>query len=1206
MTNASDAIPPTFRQTEIKHGAAPDRLTEGGRLAPDVKTKSLKVKATNGVKRESAEDPTSISDPGRSDSEAETVVPAGKGNSVSPEKRKSIEYKKNGYDAAKVKRGTDVDFPRVASLGDGTRKVSLKRKRTEPFSSNRNVSPEGANSSLSSRYSSPVHGTTSSKRSAANSERSRSSPPYDDASLDKSSKPIKRRQQLTESVVAKPRSKGTMDEDNARRPKYRDVRSATHDEFSTKRSESPQLPQQTRAQSSHADVQGTVKRKKPSLAVNVERRRKVSEDPGAFSDDTKSARNLPALRTASSIDQSMMPNRQPHKKNRDKSGRTLLAKACNGDIDEVRALIRDRPEDIDTADYAGNTPLQIASLAGYDDIVQLLIDAGCDIHCKNVDSDTPLIDAVENGHLDVVKVLLDAGADPRQGNKVGAEPLELLGEHQDDYGAIRDALLAAKKNDSRRRQSQDQGNRAHDDNSTSAGSPTDQTPMSALPGDTLGRRRTARSQPTRGDTLYTHATPEALRKAAAQGDAEVVHQILEMGVRADTETMIAATKGGHDEVLELLIAMGRPEGDPDPVHLGTVHEAQSTPVLAAIGRRNFKILELLICQPGFNPARRLFKGKTYHDLAEERQGVNWQQERGLLRKAYEQWQGPRANSVHDSPRKLKRRKVVDVSSSPAPSDKVESTQKDEPLIPIKFKSDKSHPQRLGDNDNSKHASDPESAHDKSQANTLKKSRSTVDTDTVRQSSPQAEPNKVRRRLMTKNEIESSQEQRRVSSAAETPTTVEKDRLRNSLEIKERKEQLLRKYSVGTKDIMAKSRRKDLSYAKDPTKKAGPELAETQDVSANNHAPSSPKKRSRLSDSPSHTKSADPVQKKRRRTDSQTSTDASSRPAAPMIPISSTSAVIATSNAENQPKTAPTAFMSASPTTSKATVVSPASQRENYRQDLQYQRKEDEATLHRERVQEGKEILTNAEKKEEANPFATAHSKPSTEQEKDIQATKANVAEEAALAAVKEAAQKDAERQAMLADEQLQRERVEREAQEKERLHKAEQKRNKEKERAAAEQVERQRRLQQEELEAKRKQEAEEEAQRLAHERAQEEERQRQLAEQKMLEAQLEQERQHQIAEAAAAERRRLEILPASFLCAADMPFAERTSLREMTCLLPLKAGKMRHMYVDCAEEGAEELWISNVQAALLLGTSDLELRDCKYPSQLPACYHLHC
>lgn len=368
------------------------------------------------------------------------------------------------------------------------------------------------------------------------------------------------------------------------------------------------------------------------------------------------------------------------KRRRDQNGRTPLARACAAqEFEAAKAYYAEVPGDLNIADNAGNTPLQIASLEGCADIVEFLIQCGSEVETKNIDKDTPLIDAVENGHLDVVRLLLDAGANPRVGNAQGDEPYDLVPSDSENYEEIRRVIAAAKAK-SRRRKSVDEKsssggsasansgtvNESHGSSAKSGGkgSPPPATtsgsgsnsnttnsssnsskrrgrsPLGIANGALSGtsRRRTVRSETTRNDLLWTKPTLENLRDFAAKGDMEGAATILNVLQKADTECLIAAAKGGHDEVLGLLLGMGEPDPDPEPVP--THKEGYNTPMLAAIGRGNDKVIKLLLKQEGFDPTRRLYMGMSYYDIAKQRKGDQWQAEYNTLKKAYDEYVPP--------------------------------------------------------------------------------------------------------------------------------------------------------------------------------------------------------------------------------------------------------------------------------------------------------------------------------------------------------------------------------------------------------------------------------------------------------------------------------------------------------------------------------------------------------------------------------------
>ncbi|KAH0491698.1 hypothetical protein TgHK011_003113 [Trichoderma gracile] len=135
---------------------------------------------------------------------------------------------------------------------------------------------------------------------------------------------------------------------------------------------------------------------------------------------------------------------------------------------------------------------------------------------------------------------------------------------------------------------------------------------------------------------------DILRLAAAQGDEETVARILQVHEGFDDpEATVAAARQGHDLVLQLLLGLGGASLDPAPVE--TLPADMATPMLAAIGQKNIKVIELILEQAHFNPTR-TFKGETYYEIARRRQGPNWEQEENILRKAYNEYR--RTHDAH--------------------------------------------------------------------------------------------------------------------------------------------------------------------------------------------------------------------------------------------------------------------------------------------------------------------------------------------------------------------------------------------------------------------------------------------------------------------------------------------------------------------------------------------------------------------------------
>jgi hypothetical protein len=295
------------------------------------------------------------------------------------------------------------------------------------------------------------------------------------------------------------------------------------------------------------------------------------------------------------------------------------------------------------ADYAGNTPLQIAAINGKEDIVKLLIDAGCNLDCVNYDKDTPLLDAVDNGHLGVVKLLLDAGVNPRKANVNGEEPVDRVSDDTDNAEEIRAALLAARKRAGDRRRTSEE-HHSHQDQDPRDSHAPDSPRRSPATNSGSGRRTgTVRATKTRNDLLYMPLDEKTLRQAAGRGDEETVARILQVkeGYN-DPESMVAAARGGHDLVIQLLLGLGGANPDPRPI-VSTQPEF-ATPILAAIGQENIKVVELLLEQAGFDPTRR-YRGETYYEIARHRAGPNWKDEEHMLKNAYDEYKRSHKDSA---------------------------------------------------------------------------------------------------------------------------------------------------------------------------------------------------------------------------------------------------------------------------------------------------------------------------------------------------------------------------------------------------------------------------------------------------------------------------------------------------------------------------------------------------------------------------------
>ena len=1118
----------------------------------------------------------------KSDSEAETVVLSGKDEASAKVNRNDSDHE----GASEVIVKPDSPTGTNTTEGDSTGTISLKRKRAVPNPVTGALPDVGNSSNLSSTISSPTHEAQSSTRAISESIHSRSTPPHEIDSHRKDGQSRKRKLQVDDidENGRRRRSKRDTSLDAAKRHERRESRKQNQRESSDDRSVSPPTRPQDRAQSTQtADIRTVAKRKKPPPLL-VGHRRKDSEDPHADSDDSGSLQGPVHLHKFASADNiAMSPAKIPHKKHRDKNGRTWLARACATEEVEVAITrLKERPEDLDVADNAGNTPLQIASLEGNADIVQVLLDAGCDTACKNIDMDTPLIDAVENGHLDVVKLLLRAGLDPRQSNSKGEEPLDLLKPGNEDNDAIRTILLEAKEKDTRRRFSEDQHGQSSAGNrdSASAPSPRGSPPLLSARSPpfhaTAPRRRTARSEATRNDLLWINPTPENLRDRAGKGDLEGVDHILNMRPTADTEAVLAAARGGHEVVLQLLIAIGKPEQDPEPLQSSAYKVGHNTPMLAAIGRGNVRVIQLLLAQPDFDPSRRLYRGLTYHEIAKERQGSNWQEEVEILQGAYDLYTS-RGTKMVSKGTSTKIRGVADGHDPKRPK---RATSSSSPLAPAKVQSPDSTTAgvtpawRTQSTELKRGSPRPEAGESQSSRKHLKvpdggsreSSNAVSDRETTHLGPPK-----------TKSKAKRSHSEAGMA-VAKVDTSKPRRRLVSGKTIKNDQEKRRRASMIS--EASSSSSNKDHGKVKssdDVTADSEAKWEDSRETSGNQLIDSG-KKRPHHSLSPQAgtsdvgTKALDPAKKKKRRRLDSTG-NAIDRTLIEHPPHSRAAQV---ANMIVSPQltsalpnigTAPVAFMgNPSPveqssasrvrvdTGSPIDAADQALQQSKYLQDLQAQTQAEEEILRQQRLVEEQESSAQREAR------ARAESEERRQLEQDALAREAK--EKAAL--------EETERKARVARQE-----------EESRLE----------EQRRLEEAERKARLEREEEEARIEKKRKDEdmlRRRVELERLRKENEDRRRAEQE------ERERLARIRRQEEEERRRRESLPNSLRRAAELsPEAARNTL-EITKWLPLFTVTGQQLNPDCEEQARDERWIANIQAAPILAITDLDLSQCKY------------
>ena len=83
--------------------------------------------------------------------------------------------------------------------------------------------------------------------------------------------------------------------------------------------------------------------------------------------------------------------------------------AAKGDLQKVKALLKDNPELIVSADRGGQTPLHSAAFRGQKNVVKLLLAYKANVNAKNNDGKTPLYYAVKEGNQHVAELLRQHG-----------------------------------------------------------------------------------------------------------------------------------------------------------------------------------------------------------------------------------------------------------------------------------------------------------------------------------------------------------------------------------------------------------------------------------------------------------------------------------------------------------------------------------------------------------------------------------------------------------------------------------------------------------------------------------------------------------------------------------------------------------------------------------------------------------------------------
>jgi ankyrin repeat protein len=551
-----------------------------------------------------------VHDDVQNESEAETVVLGSRGDD-SPQKR-PIKTERNDDD--------DDDAARLRSIKEESRAHSPLGHRQRRASNAREVKLNGAK-----------HGYERDAKSPPTSPSSRTTSRHtkDTSPTDSAKSPVQSTLSPTQNIT---RGRSASTTENRKR-KVRDdsipksiepprQKARTEGLKESRQPTSPATPGfarlHKRSQSTQSTVTGVVGRKRretTNLAMSIEPARWTDEYNSDDSDSPPShtPNNPQHVRLKRSSHRALTsPARTMPKSKTDRFGATRLARESEkGDLDAVKEAYEEAPDELNQVDYAGIAPLQKASLHGWANVVRYLISKVCNTACESNDRDTPLIDAVENGHLDVVRLLLNEGhVNPHHSNKKGQRAIDVMDYEDDDAEEIEKVLREAMRKET---------NTSRDDKQP--------------------ERKQAK---TASRLLYNEYNVETLIEKAGDGDILAVGELINSNIKPNITCGVAAARGGHYDILSILLASGL-KADPDP------SKHPETPMTVAIGRGHLKIIQLLLEQDNFDPTRRNKEGKTYYELAEEKAGPRWELERDALKRAYDEHKG-----LQRSPRRTKK------------------------------------------------------------------------------------------------------------------------------------------------------------------------------------------------------------------------------------------------------------------------------------------------------------------------------------------------------------------------------------------------------------------------------------------------------------------------------------------------------------------------------------------------------------------------
>jgi hypothetical protein len=124
---------------------------------------------------------------------------------------------------------------------------------------------------------------------------------------------------------------------------------------------------------------------------------------------------------------------------------SLITAASEGDVEEVKLLLKYGNVDINTSDYDKRSALHLAAGEGRTEIVRLLCEHGADVNMRDRWGSRPLDDAKAGGHDECIQLLEEHGA--KLGSPENCSSKEAILDLMATYGQVRDGELTLDMDD---------------------------------------------------------------------------------------------------------------------------------------------------------------------------------------------------------------------------------------------------------------------------------------------------------------------------------------------------------------------------------------------------------------------------------------------------------------------------------------------------------------------------------------------------------------------------------------------------------------------------------------------------------------------------------------------------------------------------------------------------------------------------------------